>query len=476
MNSLALPARARRALLTCLATVLPLTLIPQVPGHAVDGFELVETINVTFSSEIVVSGNRAYVASSSNISVIDTVTNTVVDTIATSGAGAPQGAAAIGNNVYFASATDNKLIILNTQTRAVSYLATTGCSSPSQLLVVSATRLIANCHSSGNVQIYDVTSPAIAGTVSTGAGPRGMSTSGGLVFVPNSSANSVTVVDAAASPPTAVRTVSVGSQPEFTAYLNGKIYVANFATNNVSIIDSSSGIVLATVAVGNNPQGIAPCVDNIFSSNRWSGTTSVISPTSNTVVNTLTLATVGAITHVMGVNGNFAYFLNFDRSSVSIVDCSNQTVVTSVTISPNPMKMAFGSQNVYITGSNVISVVSIGSVSGDVNTSTSNPIFDFTFGDSQGAICSGASATTQGSWITLPDKATCAPPSNLPNAQLLGWATIPNFPTNVAWRQVNNNWGAYEIFGQGDQVIAVYMRAGGAALISAPVNFYPVWG
>lgn len=467
--------RAYRLVLASLVAM-SMILVPQAPGHAVDGFELVGTINVSFSSDIVVSGNYAYVASSSNISVIDTATNSVVDTITTTGAQAPQGAAAIGNNVYFASATDNKLIILNTQTRVVSYLATTGCSSPSQLLVVSSTRLIANCHSSGNVQIYDVTTPAIAGTVTTGTQPRGMSTSGGLVFVPNSSANTMTVVDAAATPPTAVRTVNVGSQPEFTAFLNGKIYVANFAANNVSIVDASTGSVLATVAVGGNPQGIAPCADNIYTSDRWSGTTSVISPTSNTVINTLTLATVGAITHVMGVNGTYAYFLNFSRASVSVVNCSNQTVVTSVTISPNPMKMAFGSQNVYITGSNVISVVSIGSSSNVVTTSESNPVIEFTFGDSQGAVCSQGSSVEQGSWITLPDKATCAPPTNVPNAQLLGWATIPNFPTNVAWRQVNNNWGAYEILGEDDQAIAVYMRTGGGALISAPVNFYPVWG
>ena len=102
----------------------------QSPSHASGQFELVGTINVNFSSDIVVSGDYAYVASSSDISIIDTTTNLVIDTVATTGARAPQGAAAMGDNVYFAAATDNKLIILNTLTRTVSYLATTGCSSP----------------------------------------------------------------------------------------------------------------------------------------------------------------------------------------------------------------------------------------------------------------------------------------------------------------------------------------------------------
>lgn len=446
------------------------------PTNATGQFEYVGSISVTFSSDIVVSGSYAYVASSTDISVIDTNSNTVIDTIATTGARAPQGAATIGNNVYFAAATDNKLIILDTQTRTVSYLATTGCSSPSQLLVVSNTRLIANCHGSGNVQIYDVNTPAIAGTVTTGAGPRGMSTSGGLVFVPNSSASSMTVVNAAASPPTAVRTVIVGSQPEFTAFLDGKIYVVNFAGNTASVVDASSGSVLATLAVGNNPQGVAPCADNIYTSNRWTGNTSVISPSSNTVINTLTLSTVGAITHVMGVNGTYAYFLNFDRSSVSVVDCSSQSVVTTVSIQPNPMKIAFSSESAYVTGSNVISVISLGASQSGSSTSSTEPIIEMTFGDGQGGVCHGSDSARLGSWANLPEGSACSPPVTIPNARLLGWATIPNFPVEVALRQVNNNWGAYEIFGEDGQVIAIYFREGGAVKVSAPVNFYPIWG
>ena len=448
----------------------------QSPGHASEQFALAETINVPFSSDIVVSGNFAYVASSSDISVIDTANNSVVEIISTSGARAPQGAAAIGDNIYFAAATDNKLIILNTITRNVSYLATTGCSSPSQLVVVSSTRLIANCHGSGNVQIYDVSTPAIAGTVSTGAGPRGMSTFGGLVFVPNSTVDTMTVVDASATPPVAVRTVNVGDQPEYTAYLEGKIYVANFSSNSVSIIDSTTGSVLATVAVGNNPQGIAACSGNVYSSNRWTGDTSVISPTTNAVINTLTLSTVGAITHVMGINGNFAYFLNFDRSSVSIVNCSEQTVVTTVGISPNPAKIAFSTQYAYVTGSNVISVISIGANENRNSADISDPIFELTFGDTQGGLCARANNAPLGSWLTLPDSASCAPPAETPDAKLLGWATIPNFPVDIARRQVNNNWGAYELLSESNQVLAVYIRVGGAARVAAPSNFYPIWG
>jgi len=448
----------------------------QSPSQATGQFELVGTINVSFSSGIVVSGDYAYVASSSDISIIDTTTNVVIDTVATTGARAPQGAAAMGDNVYFAAATDNKLIILNTLTRTVSYLATTGCSSPNQLVVVSSTRLIANCHGSGNVQIYDVTTPAIAGTVTTGGGPRGMSTSGGLVFVPNSNVDTMTIVDAAATPPVAVRTVNVGDQPEFTAYLDGKIYAANFAGNSVSIVDSSTGTIVATPAVGNNPQGIASCSGNVYTSNRWTGNTSVISPTTNTVINTLSLSTVGAITHVMGVNGNYAYFLNFDRSSVSVVDCADQITVTTVSIEPNPAKVAFSSRYAYITGTNVISVISIAASQAESSSPSSESIFELSLTPMDGTVCSKSSqSAVRGTWVTLPGAKNCNPPASKPDATLLGWSTTPDFPLDLAQRQVDNGWGTYEIFNDAGRITAVFIPAGQATFLSGTNTLYAIW-
>lgn len=350
--------RIQRTLIACLAAVLGISALT-TPATATEPFENVATINVTFGSSIVVLNERAYVASDTEISIIDSATNTVASTVGLAGVSGMSGAAAIGNRVYFAARASNRIVILDTQTNSVSYLNTTGCTNPTQLIAVSTTRLAANCHGTGNVIIIDVTGPTIAGTVATGTQPRGMSTADGLLFVPNSFSNTMTIVNAAATPPAAVQTVNVGAQPEFTAFFDGKIYVANFAGNTVSIINATTYAVLATLAVGNNPQGIAPCTNNVYSSNRWTGNTSVISPTSNTVINTIAVADLGAITHVMGVNGDYAYFLNFDRASLGVVDCTTQTRVASVAIAANPQWIAFSSQYAYVTGVNTISVVTI---------------------------------------------------------------------------------------------------------------------
>ena len=394
-------------------------------------FEVVTTISVNYSSELVVSGDHAYVASGSAISVINTSTNTVVHTIGLSGTSSPDGAAAIGDKVYFADRSNNKIIILDTRTRTVSYLDTTGCTTPSQLRAINATRLIVNCQDSGNVQVYDVTVPTIAGTVTTGSQPRGMSVNAGLVFVPNSGSDTVTVVNAAATPPVALSTELVGDQPEFTAYLDGKIYSANYRDNTVSIIDGSTYSVLTTVPVGNNPQGIEPCVGNTYTANRWTGNTSVISPTTNTVINTIALAGTGAITHVMGVNGNYAYFLNHQFSSLNAVDCSTQTAQATVPLTHRPAKIAFSSQFAYITTPGTPGTISVLSLprssTTSVTASATGTYVDFQFFTPDGHECTDISPVRVrvGTLYELPGvDASCR---TMPGATVAGW-TVPGPP------------------------------------------------
>lgn len=67
-----------------------------------------------------------------------------------------------------------------------------------------------------------------------------------------------------------------------------------------------------------------------------------------------------------------------------------------------------------------------------------------------------------------------APPSN-PDATLLGWATTLDFPVDIAERQVDNGWGAYETFNETGQLTGVFIPAGGMTQVSAPNNLYAIW-
>jgi len=114
-----------------------------------------------------------------------------------------------------------------------------------------------------------------------------------------------------------------------------------------------------------------------------------------------------------------------------------------------------------------------------VNTQTdviTKPTFEVMLLPSDGATCRNSSvAGVSGTWVELPAANACTQPAGRPGAILLGWATSPNFPVNLAKRQVDNGWGAYETFNADGQLSGVFIPAGGATLLSAAGELYTVW-
>lgn len=58
----------------------------------------------------------------------------------------------------------------------------------------------------------------------------------------------------------------------------------------------------------------------------------------------------------------------------------------------------------------------------------------------------------------------------------LGMATTPNFPVDIAQRQVDNGWGAYEMHGDDGKVESVFIPAGGSMFVWTQPRLYAVWG
>jgi len=82
-----------------------------------------------------------------------------------------------------------------------------------------------------------------------------------------------------------------------------------------------------------------------------------------------------------------------------------------------------------------------------------------------------------GSWIELPSASDCTITTRTTDSQptLLGWATNADFPINIAQRQVDNGWGAYETFNSDGQITGVFIPAGGYTLVSNDTNLHPIW-
>lgn len=92
-----------------------------------------------------------------------------------------------------------------------------------------------------------------------------------------------------------------------------------------------------------------------------------------------------------------------------------------------------------------------------------------------GAACtSGAASGAVGQWLSLPAAADCTQPGK-PDTRLLGWSTSPTFPVAIAQRQIDQQWGAYELTDGVGAVIAVFIPAGGATFVTGSNTLYPVW-
>ena len=80
-----------------------------------------------------------------------------------------------------------------------------------------------------------------------------------------------------------------------------------------------------------------------------------------------------------------------------------------------------------------------------------------------------------GTWVKLPSANDCTAPSSRAGSKLLGWATNPNFPVDIAQRQVTNGWGAYETYNNEGQLTAVFIPAGGSTYLSGDGNLFAIW-
>ncbi|HEV8023977.1 MAG TPA: hypothetical protein VGP37_03715, partial [Candidatus Nanopelagicales bacterium] len=97
-----------------------------------------------------------------------------------------------------------------------------------------------------------------------------------------------------------------------------------------------------------------------------------------------------------------------------------------------------------------------------------------------GLACSAPTSDASGTWIQLPAANECSDDASNTGRSgevdgLLGWATTPDFPTDIAQRQVDNGWGAYEMFDESGSLSAVFIPAGGWTQASSDTSLFPIW-
>jgi len=138
-------------------------------------------------------------------------------------------------------------------------------------------------------------------------------------------------------------------------------YIANRDSNDVSVIDILTNIVIATVDVkrglkSGNPEGVevSPDGEFVYVTNFVGGYVSVIQTSDNTV---LTTVDVDGEPSGLAVtpSGDFVYVASFLRGSVSVIQTSDNTVVANVHVGGQAFAVAMTPDGNFAYVTNIIS-------------------------------------------------------------------------------------------------------------------------
>ncbi|MEM6697362.1 MAG: YncE family protein, partial [Bacteroidota bacterium] len=166
---------------------------------------------------------RLYIPREMNntVSVIDLVTNTIIDTIAVGTSPMGVGVRPDGKKVYVTNRTSN------------------------------------------DVSVIDVETNTVDATIDVGNYPIGtaFNADGSLLYVTNFFSNSISVINTATN--IVVNTINTGVNPWGIALSpdDSNIYVANQGDNNVSVINASTGVTTITIVVQTGPYDVAISAD-----------------------------------------------------------------------------------------------------------------------------------------------------------------------------------------------------------------------
>src|SRR5271165_2539758 len=183
----------------------------------------------------------------------------------------------------------------------------------------------------------------LIGTVGVGSFPTAVAVSpdGRRVYVVNSNANSVSVLDARTRGP--LTAITVGPRPYGIALSpdGRRAYAVNAADNSVSVIDTDACAVTATIGVGENPYAAAVSPDGhrVYVTNQGGDSVSVISTATGTVT-----ATIGVGAGPTGVavtpDGHRVCVVNNEAHSLWLIDTATGSVTTDITVGNHPAHVA----------------------------------------------------------------------------------------------------------------------------------------
>jgi YVTN family beta-propeller protein len=296
-----------------------LTVMERGPVGTIAG--LVEPYRVAISPD----GARAYVISQSNssVSVIDTMNNSVIQTIKI---GLTTLWAAVhpdGNRVYVTKNNDNSVSVIDTTTTPNTVIQRIPVGKGAYAVAVhpNGSRVYVTNKNDNSVSVIDTASNSVIQTIPLGRSSTWVAVhpDGSRVYVTNYYDSSVSVIDTATN--SVIKTLTVRVTPfRIAVHPNGsRAYVTHNNDNSVSVIDTATNSVTQRIPVGRYPFAIAahPDGSRVYVTNHYDSSVSVIDTANNSVIQTIPAkpAVYGVDVHPDGR----VYVTQYNDNSVSVI-------------------------------------------------------------------------------------------------------------------------------------------------------------
>lgn len=196
-----------------------------------------------------------------NVKTFNALTGAVIGTSIT--VGNPMGITlnSVDSKAYMSNANSNTVSVIDTTTNAVTNTIAVGIGNGPDGITLSPDRskVFVNNAASQTVSIINTATNLVTATVSVGGGGGGITfnSDGSKAYVVNWGSDTVSVIDTTSNTVTA--TIPVGNGPLSIALSHdgSKAYVANGTTSTVSIIDTATNTVTTTLTGLNSVYGIS---------------------------------------------------------------------------------------------------------------------------------------------------------------------------------------------------------------------------
>ncbi len=295
----------------------------------------------------------AYVANnqSNNVSVIDTATKTVATTIPVGTHPSGVVFSPDGGRVYVLNSGDGTISVIDTATNTVTAtipVGGAGVDGPELLAITPDGKSVYAANELGSVFVVDTDTSSLVATVPVpGADAIFITPDGSHAYVQTVFTDGTSVIDTASNTVIA----SIPSSSGFSTGIAGtpdgvNIYATGgFLVPSISVIATSSNTVVGSIPCAGGPQGIAftPDGSKAYVTNELTNAVDVLDANTNTVEPATIAVGNDPVLVALTPDGAFAYVSNFGfgtGSTVSVIDTSTNTVVTTLNVGSAPEAIA----------------------------------------------------------------------------------------------------------------------------------------